>query len=328
MELWIAEYIKYLEEIKKSSKNTIDSYIIDLKQVTAYLEELGVKDFNNVTETNLNSYLLSLEKQGISSASINRKLVAIRSFILFGIKRGYLHQDVTERITPPKFEKKQPKGITVSQMEALLNAPDVNTTRGKRDKAMLELLYATGMKVSELISLHIEDVVFKFMYIIVREKSGERLLPFGHAAKESLFIYLEERFLGDRNEDKKTIEEKKNIEDKETININNIEALLQSEAYDGYKEEPLFYNRFKEPMTRQGFWKILKEYAKKVGIEEEITPQVIRNSFAIHMLENGADVYSLQELLGHGDISITQRYTSQSVGKTRDVYLKTHPRGK
>lgn len=318
MELWMAEYIKYLQEIKKASKNTIDSYTIDLKQVSVYLEELGVKDFNNVTETNINSYLLSLEKQGISSASINRKLVAIRSFILFAIKRGYIHQDVTERITPPKFEKKQPKGITVSQMEALLNAPDVNTPRGKRDKAMLELLYATGMKVSELISLHVEDIVFKFMYVVVREKAGERLLPFGHAARESLLIYLEERFRVDS----------KNESDKVDDSVEYKDGALKLEGYEEHKEEPLFYNRFKEPMTRQGFWKILKEYAKKVGIEEDITPQVIRNSFAIHMLENGADVYSLQELLGHGDISITQRYTSQSVGKTRDVYLRTHPRGK
>lgn len=323
MELWMAEYIKYLQEIKKASKNTIDSYTIDLKQVSVYLEELGVKDFNNVTETNINSYLLSLEKQGISSASINRKLVAIRSFILFAIKRGYIHQDVTERITPPKFEKKQPKGITVSQMEALLNAPDVNTARGKRDKAMLELLYATGMKVSELISLHVEDIVFKFMYVVVREKAGERLLPFGHVAKESLLNYLEERFRVDnKNED---IQNEGHIEN---MKVESIEETMKSGGFEEYKEEPLFYNRFKEPMTRQGFWKILKEYAKKVGIEEDITPQVIRNSFAIHMLENGADVYSLQELLGHGDISITQRYTSQSVGKTRDVYLRTHPRGK
>lgn len=323
MELWMAEYIKYLQEIKKASKNTIDSYTIDLKQVSVYLEELGVKDFNNVTETNINSYLLSLEKQGISSASINRKLVAIRSFILFAIKRGYIHQDVTERITPPKFEKKQPRGITVSQMEALLNAPDVNTARGKRDKAMLELLYATGMKVSELISLHVEDIVFKFMYVVVREKAGERLLPFGHVAKESLLNYLEERFRVDnKNED---IQNEGHIEN---MKVESIEETMKSGGFEEYKEEPLFYNRFKEPMTRQGFWKILKEYAKKVGIEEDITPQVIRNSFAIHMLENGADVYSLQELLGHGDISITQRYTSQSVGKTRDVYLRTHPRGK
>lgn len=327
MELWMAEYIKYLQEIKKASKNTIDSYTIDLKQVSVYLEELGVKDFNNVTETNINSYLLSLEKQGISSASINRKLVAIRSFILFAIKRGYIHQDVTERITPPKFEKKQPKGITVSQMEALLNAPDVNTARGKRDKAMLELLYATGMKVSELISLHVEDIVFKFMYVVVREKAGERLLPFGHVAKESLLNYLEERFRVDnKNED---IQNEDHIEN---MKVESIEETMKSGGFEEHKEEhkeePLFYNRFKEPMTRQGFWKILKEYAKKIGIEEDITPQVIRNSFAIHMLENGADVYSLQELLGHGDISITQRYTSQSVGKTRDVYLRTHPRGK
>lgn len=298
MEQLITEYLQYLKEIKRASKNTIDSYASDLKQVMTYLQEQGIHDFNIVSETNINSYLLNMEKQGISSASINRKLASIRGFILFGIKRGFISQDVTERITPPKYEKKNPKGITVDQMEAILDAPDLETVRGRRDKAMLELLYATGMKVSELISLQLDDVVLKLMYVVVKEKSGERLLPFGHAAKDALVNYLDDR-----------------------KNVGNSGSILKVSP-------PLFYNRFKEPMTRQGFWKILKEYAKKVGIEEEITPQVIRNSFAIHMLDNGADVYSLQELLGHGDISITQRYTSQAIGRTRDVYLRTHPRGK
>lgn len=322
MEQLMTEYINYLKEIKRASKNTIDSYVSDLKQVITYLEGLGIQNFDSVSETNINSYLLNMEKQGMSSASINRKLVAIRSFILFGIKRGYIHQDVTERITPPKFEKKHPKGITVEQMEALLNAPDLSTSRGRRDKAMLELLYATGMKVSELISLHIEDVVLKLMYVVVKEKTGERLLPFGHAAKEALIKYVEDRISADnKNADNKN-EGNKNGSNLSAVNKNVIDSI------EKIKDEPLFFNRFREPLTRQGFWKILKEYARKVGIEEEITPQVIRNSFAIHMLENGADVYSLQELLGHGDVSITQRYTSQSAGKTREVYLRTHPRGK
>lgn len=337
MEQLMTEYINYLKEIKRASKNTIDSYVSDLKQVITYLEGLGIQNFDSVSETNINSYLLNMEKQGMSSASINRKLVAIRSFILFGIKRGYIHQDVTERITPPKFEKKQPKGITVEQMEALLNAPDLSTSRGRRDKAMLELLYATGMKVSELISLHIEDVVLKLMYVVVKEKTGERLLPFGHAAKEALIKYVEDRISADnknadnKNEDNKN-ENNKNADNKNEGNKNgsNLSAVNKNviDSIEKIKDEPLFFNRFREPLTRQGFWKILKEYARKVGIEEEITPQVIRNSFAIHMLENGADVYSLQELLGHGDVSITQRYTSQSAGKTREVYLRTHPRGK
>lgn len=301
MEEQFAEYVNYLTKVKSVSQNTIQSYVGDLKQLSCFLQEQKIYDFNNVTETNVNSFLLGLESQGLSPASINRKLVAIKGFVLFGIKRGFLHTDVTERIKPPKFEKKSPVSISVAQIEALLNAPDLSTKRGLRDKAMLELLYATGMKVSELVSLNVNDVVIKLMYVTVREKAGERLLPFGQAAKEALLAYLPVRQdAGSKTEP--SVEETSDL-------------------------EPLFYNRFHEPMTRQGFWKILKEYAKKTGISEDITPQVIRNSFAMHMIDNGADLYSLQELLGHGDISITQRYASKASGKTREVYQRTHPRG-
>lgn len=295
MEERIREYQIYLKEVKNAADHTVESYIGDLKQMMNYFHELGIHDFNNVSETNVNSYLLGLEKQGVAPSSINRKLVSLKGFILFQIKRGYLRQDVTERIHAPKYEKKEPVSIRVEQVEQLLDAPDLTTERGRRDKAMLELLYASGMKVSELLNLRREDVVIKLSYVVVRERSGERLLPFGQAAKDALINYMD-----------------------------NDQSLKENEDAQGL----LFLNRFHEPMTRQGFWKILKGYAKQIGISEDITPQVIRNSFAVHMLANGADLYSLKELMGHGDISVTQRYTSKNTGKTREVYQNTHPRGK
>ena len=186
MEERIKEYLIYLSDVKYASKNTINSYAGDLKQFTQFLRDLHINQYDEITETNVNSFLLGLERSGMSPASINRKLVTIKSFILFGIKKGFIQEDPTERIKPPKYEKKNPNFISVEQMNALLNAPDLTTPRGIRDKAMLELLYATGMKVSELVALRLEDVVSKLMYVIVREKTGERVLPYGNAAKNAL----------------------------------------------------------------------------------------------------------------------------------------------
>lgn len=298
MEHMIEEYIQYLGEMKQASANTKEAYAGDLKQLQHYINSLGIHDFDAISETNINSFLLGLEKQGFSPATINRKLVTIKNFILFAIKRGYLRQDVTERIRPPKYEKKAPTFISLEQVEALLNAPDISTLQGLRDKAMLEILYATGIKVSELIALKTKDVILKYKYVIIYEKAGERLVPFGNSAKESIEAYLEAR--------EQEIKNKTNPSD----------------------DQILFHNRFNQALTRQGFWKILKEYANLIGMYELITPQIIRNSFAIHMISNGADLYSLKELMGHKDIGVTQRYSNIEPGKTREVYQNTHPRGR
>ncbi|MBE5960351.1 MAG: site-specific tyrosine recombinase XerD [Lachnospiraceae bacterium] len=283
-------YIVYLKEVKSASDNTVASYHSDLKMFYEYLEEQEIETFSKVTETVLNSYFLGLEKQGLSPASVNRKMVTVRNYILYLIKKGKLATDPMERIKAPKFKRKEPESISVEEINALLATPDGTTEKGIRDKAMLELLYATGMKVSELLDLKQNDLNLKLNYVVVRESAGERLLPIGKTAKEAISRYLNESGM--------------------------------EEASDSY----LFVNRRKERMTRQGFIKILKQYAKDAGIEKEVTPQIIRNSFAMHLLENGADLQSLQELLGHGDISATQYLLRSHTQKTLDVYAKTHPR--
>ena len=201
--------------------------------------------------------------------------------------------DPAERLRPPKVEKKFPQILTISETQKLMNGPDMSSSKGIRDKAMLELLYATGIRVSELISLKMSDMNLAMEYVICHEKSKDRIIPFGSSAKEALVVYLEQT-----RED----------------------MLKDSES------DYLFVNCSGKPMSRQGFWKLIKHYAEKAGIEKEITPHTFRHSFAAHLLENGADVQSVQKMMGHADVSTTQMYVEMQAGNVRDVYKKFHPR--
>jgi integrase/recombinase XerD len=286
----IEDFLIYQKNIKNATKNTLSAYRTDLKKWNSFLQENGVNESKKITETQINFYLLLQEKEGKSKATVNRSLVSIRSFLLYLMKQGKLIGDPTERIKPPKVEVAPPKYLTKEQVLALLSAPDCKTKRGIRDKAMLELMYATGMKVSEVGGLKKEDINLKFGCVTVREIKKNRVVPIGQAARESLETYLE------------------------------------SEKQGNNESPYLFLGRQGEPMTRQGVWKIMKYYGKLIGLEEDLTPQVIRNSFAIHMIENGADLNSMKELMGHSNITATQHYTKQRVGETFGTYQKTHPR--
>ena len=274
----INAFIVYLHNVKKTSENTELSYRRDLMKVRNYMEQQGIEDVKKITITNLNSYILFLEKN---------------KFYHYLFKTGMVMEDTAETLHAPKIEKKMPEILTTDEVVRLLDQPLGNSSKEIRDKAMLELLYATGIRVTELIHLKIEDVNLQMGYLLCRDGDKERIIPFGNEAKNSLLRYLEGTRAG-------------MIKDKES--------------------EYLFVNCSGQPMSRQGFWKLVKFYAKKAGIVADITPHTLRHSFAAHLVENGADLRSVQEMLGHSDISTTQIYANMNHSRIRDVYAKAHPR--
>lgn len=294
MEEAIQKFIKYLHKTRKASANTEMSYRRDLEKLYRFMNgELGITAWEDVTATNLNSYMLYMEEQKYASSSISRSVASIRSFFHYLDKRNLVPDNPADELKPPKVEKKLPDILSLHEVDLLLKQPNRETSKGLRDRAMLELLYATGIRVSELIGLRIHDVNLKMNYISCAERTKERAVPFGSAAKEALTEYLE------KARDTFPMAEESDI---------------------------LFTNISGRQMSRQGFWKLLKGYAAEAGIERDITPHTLRHSFAAHMIENGADVKSVQEMLGHSDISSTQIYVNMNLGKMRDVYERAHPR--
>ena len=293
MENEINAFMIYLHNIKKTSENTEMSYRRDLVKVKNYLEEQGVEDVRKITSTNLNSYILYLEKNKFSAATISRNIASLKAFYHYMCKEGMVAEDVAETLHAPKIEKKMPEILSTDEVVRLLEQPSGDTPKEIRDKAMLELLYATGIRVTELITLKLSDVNLQMGYIVCKDSGKERVIPFGNEAKSALIRYLE----GTR-------------------------ASMISDADSEY----LFANCSGQPMSRQGFWKLIKYYAKKAGIVADITPHTLRHSFAAHLVENGADLRSVQEMLGHSDISTTQIYVNMNRNRLREVYAKAHPR--
>lgn len=293
MEKEINEFISYLHNVKKTSHNTEMSYRRDLNKLTRYLGEQNIFDAQKVTEDNLKEYILVLKSQKFAAATISRNIASIKAFWHFLCKKEIISEDVTTALKAPKIEKKVPEILSMEEVILLLEQPNGDTPKEIRDKAMLELLYATGIRVTELISLKISDINMQMECIICRDGNREREIPFGKAAKQALL-----RYLGEVREDM--------VEKKES--------------------DVLFANCSGQPMSRQGFWKLVKHYAKKAGIPEDITPHTLRHSFAAHLIENGADLRSVQEMLGHSDISTTQVYANMNQNRLREVYAKAHPR--
>lgn len=288
-------FISYLSSIKKMSENTIVSYRRDLNKLAAYLGEQGISRVEEISEVDLNDYVRQLDKQNFKASTISRNIASIKAFFHYLTNEGRIKEDISENLKAPKIEKKIPTIMTVEETERLLMQPVADNPKGLRDRAMLELLYATGIRVTELTSLRIEDVDLKTSLLDCRDNDRERKIPFGGKAREALVDYLSE----------------------------GREKLL-----NGEKSDILFTNCNGKPMSRQGFWKLLKAYGKKAGIEKDITPHTIRHSFAAHLLENGADIKSVQEMLGHSDISTTQVYVKLGGNHLRQEYVKAHPRGK
>ena len=290
----IGKFIEYLHVEKQTSKNTEVSYERDLKKMCQYLEEQGVASVKTISTTVLNSYVFYLEQGGMKPATISRSIASMKAFFAYLYKYHKIEEDPTEKIKAPKIEKKPPSVLSTEEITQLLEQPSGNSPKELRDKAMLELLYATGIRVSELISLKISDVNIQMEYLNCIDAHKERTIPFGKKAKEALKNYLTDgrpRLVG--NEESKW----------------------------------LFTNCSGQSMSRQGFWKLIKSYGCKAGIESEITPHTLRHSFAAHMVANGADLKSVQEMLGYADIAATQIYARMNQNsKIREVYLNAHPR--
>ena len=290
----IGKFIEFLHVEKQTSKNTEVSYERDLKKMCQYLEEQGVTSAKTISATVLNSYVFYLEQGGMKPATISRSIASMKAFFAYLYKQHKIEEDPTEKIKAPKIEKKLPSILSTEEITQLLEQPSGNSPKELRDKAMLELLYATGIRVSELISLKTSDVNIQMEYLNCIDAHKERTIPFGKKAKEALNNYL----------------------------TNGRPRLVENEECNW-----LFTNCSGRSMSRQGFWKLIKYYAEKAGITADITPHTLRHSFAAHLVENGADLKSVQEMLGHSDISTTQMYAKLNQNKLRDVYSKAHPRG-
>jgi len=292
MKLIIQDFIDYLKS-RQVSKNTLVSYERDINQLVAHLNQVD-KKMVDATSKDLQSYIVYMQTVGKSNATISRSVASIKAFYKYLLKNKVVEENIAEGLVAPKVEKKELSILTPREVECLLEQPNSSDLKGQRDKAMLEVLYATGIRVTELISIKISDVNLHSGYIKVKKKNKERTIPVGNVALKCLSDYVE-----------------------------NVRPLLIKTE----EEETLFINANGQKMTRQGFWKILKQYKDQAKIEKELTPHTIRHSFAVHLLQNGAEVKMVQEILGHTDVASTLMYTQMADMKLRDEYLKAHPRG-
>jgi integrase/recombinase XerD len=289
------QFIHYLIVEKGLSKNTIEAYGHNLNRFLEYLKKKRIHDLDQVGKVDVKAFLLSLKKQGLSAKTVVRNLVALRTFYKFLTEEGNLEVNPLEEIESPKVERTLPEILSLKEVEQLLEQPDLQTPLGVRDRAMLELLYATGMRVSELTRLPVHQVNLEGGYVLLYGKgSKERVVPLGKEAMKWITRYL--------NTARVTLAKK--------------------------KESPfLFINRSGKGMSRQRFWKAIKSYGRKAGIHKRITPHLLRHSFASHLLERGADLRSVQMMLGHVDISTTQIYTHVTGERLKRVHQRYHPRG-
>lgn len=293
MEQQLGNFIHYLEDVRKSSRNTVLSYKRDLEKFLAFLDTQEISELGSVNETTMNAYILMMEQAQFATSTISRNIAALKSFFDYLERYEQHHGNPAARLKAPKIEKKAPEVLTVAEVTRLLEQPAGRNSKELRDKAMLELMYATGIRVSELVSLTVDDINVQAGYIRCSERGRERIIPIGSVARISLRQYLKQA--------------------RPAMLADNSSSIL-------------FPNCSGQPMSRQGFWKILKQYAAKAGIDADITPHTLRHSFAAHLLENGADLRSVQEMLGHSDISTTQIYLKMNTGRIRDIYSNTHPR--
>ena len=292
MENWVKNFVNFLEKDKKLSENTLQSYRRDIEQYMHYIESNNI-ELSTTNKTTVITYLMYLQKEGRATSTISRNLASIRSYYQYLVRMKQIAEDPTTGLESPKLEKKLPKVLSVNEINLLLEQPKCVDLKGYRDKAMLELLYATGIRVSELINLNLADVNFEMGFIKCTNGVKERVIPIGNMAASALKEYLEH---------------------------------ARSMMTNPEVENALFVNTNGGRLTRQGFWKIVKQYKNQAQITKDITPHTLRHSFATHLVENGADLHSIQEMLGHSDISSTQVYAQIARNKLKDVYQKTHPR--
>jgi integrase/recombinase XerD len=290
-------FIRFLSIERGLSTSTLESYKRDLTHFSAHLANQGITRPEDVQKHHIAKYLSHLKQSGRAVATVSRNTVSIRAFFHFLVRSGVLTADPSIHMETPKQEKKLPNVLTVEEIGKLMEAPPSDTPAGIRDKAMLEVLYATGIRVSELITLQVEHMHLDLGFLrCIGSNAKERIIPIGRVASTALSLYLA--------------------------------SVRPGLVKKGRIAPQLFLNQLGTGMTRQGFWKIIKKYARESGIQTEITPHTLRHSFAAHLLENGADLRSVQEMLGHADISTTQIYAQVTKKRMKDVYDRAHPRAK
>ena len=295
MEQLLDQFLHYLIVEKGLSKNTIDAYSHGLTRFLNHLRGKGVQEIRDVDKFHVRGFLLALKKKNLDPKSIVRNLVAIRTFFRFLIEEGILEKNPVEDLESPKVAKTLPEILTLKEIEQILEQPNLQTPLGMRDRAMLEMLYATGMRVSELTHLPTHQVNLEGGYVLIYGKgSKERIVPLGSEAMKWVNLYL---------------------------------PTARGILAKGRESPFLFINRSGKGMSRQGFWKNLKVYARKAGLRKRITPHLLRHSFASHLLERGADLRSVQMMLGHVDISTTQIYTHVTGERLKKIHQRYHPRG-
>lgn len=285
-------YESYLKEEKNASANTVSSYMRDMYQFDSYLTQHG-ESLASAAVSQIEGFAYWLTRQGKSPATVTRALAAIKSFYNCMVLLGYMAENPAREVPPVRVERKLPQVLTGQEVELFLEQPECTDLKGFRDRAMLELLYATGIRVSELIALNVDDLDLHGKFLHCTGRNKDRLIPLYPAAVRALSDYV---------------------------------GTIRPQLLNSPEETALFVNMSGERMSRQGFWKIIKFYQEKAGIKKEITPHTLRHSFAAHLLENGADLRAIQSMLGHADISSTQIYSKLVNQKIKDVYQKAHPR--
>lgn len=289
---YLTGYETYLTTEKKSSVNTVSSYLRDVRQYLEYAQTVKL-NVPKATKSDVDKYIRRLTAGGKSPASVTRAVASLKSFYVFLVDRSHSTTNPVKGFVPIKQERKLPQILTSREVELFLSQPECVDPKGYRDRAMLELLYATGIRVSELIGLDVDNVNLSAGFLRCTSKGRERVIPLYPAAVRAVSEYVDR---------------------------------IRPQMIEDQDETALFVNMTGERMSRQGFWKIIKYYQEKAGIKKDITPHTLRHSFATHLLENGADLRSIQEMLGHADISSTQVYTHLVNKKLKDVYNKAHPR--
>jgi len=289
------DYKEYMEKEKGMARNSMEAYLRDIREFQVFLDQRGSLSPEDISNTEIVAFVLHLKNLGRSTATSNRKVASLRGFFSFLQEQGRISANPCLHIKSPRVERKEIEYLTLGEVDRLLMLPDT-TVKGIRDRALLELLYATGIRVSEVLEANVEDLNLRVGFITCTGEFGKaRIVPVGRPARAAL-----EEYLYDARP--KLLRSKKNT------------------------EKALFVNYNGERITRQGIWKMLKDYGVKAGIDKAITPQILRNSFAAHMVQNGADLKSLQELLGHEDVTATQVYLTVTKNRIKEVYDKTHPR--
>ena len=292
MEEQLNLFFGFLENEKKVSANTLQSYKRDLKQFEQYLET-SEEEYKEMTDEGIKDYIKHMQEEGKKPSTISRGLASIRSFYQYEAKNKKVEKDPTEGIQSPKIEKRVPSVLTSNEVALLLDQPKNVDLKGTRDKAMLEFAYATGMRVKEIISLNVEDINLETGYATCKNGKKERTVPIGELSLKALEDYM----------------------------LNARQTMIKDD-----NEQALFVNVNGQRLTRQGFWKIIKYYKEQAHIDKDITPHVLRHSFATHLLQNGADLKSIQTMLGHSDILSTQIYMQFQDESLKNVYRKAHPR--